>query len=570
MRIGRTDSYEQPTGEGAGSGGDEEFADDRVISYLFRLVQARRRQARPSAPTPDWARPHEKPQPTGVRLITSGEYGRVWSKLESRAGRKNVATQLLSRGSRLRPVFKEDIVSGLVPNTNGTTVVEEDANIYCAQFSADSSFYYTGTQDFKISVYDMTASPTQPEKPDMPPQPRRHRWRQRSYIVPPVQSTLKTIKTIRGAQGQWTMTDTHLSPDNERVIYSSLCPVVYMATTHDSSETQIPINFSGRRTRVPAFDYDDELFRVYSCRFSADGNEIVAGGSSLICVYDLLANKRTVRIHAHNDDINSCCWADTASGNVLVSASDDTTLKVWDRRSLGSSQKPSGVLVGHTEGITYVSAKGDGRYVISNGKDQALRLWDLRKMRTNDEWESVSRQDYRDDQFDYRHLPAQRYAAHPKDCSVMTYRGHSVLQTLIRCHFSPAETTGSQYVYSGSYDGRIHIWSLDGRVVQVLDRARTLPLRVDPSAPEPEPMTSDRESVCVRDVSWHPREPVLLSAAFESSRGGSSVARHEWKGLTKTKGALEDCVERQRLEAAETPRRLPGQFVDDDGDDGWL
>ena len=46
-------------------------------------------------------------------------------------------------------------------------------------------------------------------------------------------------------------------------------------------------------------------------------------------VYDLLAEKRTVKIRAHEDDINSCCWADTASGNVLVSASDDSFLKVW-------------------------------------------------------------------------------------------------------------------------------------------------------------------------------------------------------------------------------------------------
>lgn len=46
-------------------------------------------------------------------------------------------------------------------------------------------------------------------------------------------------------------------------------------------------------------------------------------------VYDLLANRRTVKIAAHDDDVNSCCWADTASGNVLVSASDDTYLKVW-------------------------------------------------------------------------------------------------------------------------------------------------------------------------------------------------------------------------------------------------
>lgn len=39
----------------------------------------------------------------------------------------------------------------------------------------------------------------------------------------------------------------------------------------------------------------------------------------------------------------------------------------------------------------------------------------------------------------------------------MTYRGHAVLRTLIRCYFSPAETTGGQYLYSGSYDGKIHV-----------------------------------------------------------------------------------------------------------------
>lgn len=39
----------------------------------------------------------------------------------------------------------------------------------------------------------------------------------------------------------------------------------------------------------------------------------------------------------------------------------------------------------------------------------------------------------------------------------MTYRGHVVPPTLIRCHFSPAETTGGQYIYSGSANGRIHV-----------------------------------------------------------------------------------------------------------------
>jgi hypothetical protein len=61
---------------------------------------------------------------------------------------------------------------------------------------------------------------------------------------------------------------------------------------------------------------------------------------------------------------------------------------------------------------------------------------------------------------DYRRCgryPKPKYMAHLLDCSIMTYRGHAVLQTLIRCHFSPAETTGGQYIYSGSADGRIHV-----------------------------------------------------------------------------------------------------------------
>jgi WD40 repeat protein len=92
------------------------------------------------------------------------------------------------------------------------------------------------------------------------------------------------------------------------------------------------------------------------------------------------------------------------SGTYIYSSALASTLvfSPRDRRSLGASQKPSGVLVGHTEGITYVSAKGDGRYVISNGKDQAMRLWDLRKMRSSQEFETIGQRNYGVHNFDYR------------------------------------------------------------------------------------------------------------------------------------------------------------------------
>jgi WD40 repeat protein len=41
--------------------------------------------------------------------------------------------------------------------------------------------------------------------------------------------------------------------------------------------------------------------------------------------------------------------------------------------------RPEGQLLGHSEGVTHISPRGDGRYLLSNAKDSTVRLWDLRK-----------------------------------------------------------------------------------------------------------------------------------------------------------------------------------------------
>ncbi|KAG6919041.1 hypothetical protein DXG01_009751 [Tephrocybe rancida] len=535
---------------------DEEDDEDGDDDYYYSFN---------AAATAPWKGPETtEPQQAGVELLNSGEFGRVGAKARIRRNDINLTKLILNRARRPHPISnKEEYAANLIPNTNGTAVAMCDHNIYTGQFSADSSFYYTCSQDFRLHVFDSTHPPS------------------RAQAYPGLQTTMKVRKTIQGHPGRWTITDTNLSPDNERMIYSSITPTVYMASIFDDSQVQTPIPFSDRSPTDSWHHSYGEGFGIWSCRFSADGNEVVAGGSGKIFVYDLLANRRTVKIAAHSDDVNSCCWADTASGNVLVSASDDTSIKIWDRRSLGASQKPSGVLIGHTEGITYVSAKGDGRYLVSNGKDQSMRLWDLRKMRSNQEFESVQKKFFGVRDFDYRYppYPGPKCPTHPKDCSVMTYYGHSVMRTLIRCHFSPLETTGAQYLYSGSSDGRIHIWSLDGRVVQVLDRSKTSPMSFDPSEPElpVTSRTSRARAPCVRDVSWHSEEPVIMSAAWVNSHTGSTVARHEWKGMLKMRGALEDWVEKDKQEQQEKSkrrsfrtrslRRVPGAFADEDDEE---
>ncbi|KIY73538.1 WD40 repeat-like protein [Cylindrobasidium torrendii FP15055 ss-10] len=511
--------------------------------------------------------PVKEPQEAGVNLLNSGEFGRVGYKEAARNSEtpEQSITKLIRQryegvGRRRSALSREELMGNLVPNSNGTAVASYDANIYTARFSRDSSLYYTCSQDFRLYIFDASM-------------PRA--TSSASRLEDPYISTNMAVKRrIMGHPGQWTITDANLSPDNQRMVYSSLrAHQLQTGTAHITSTTQdnpqqIPIRLSDRYRGHE--DYYGAS--IYSCTFSADGNEIVAG------VYDLLADRRSVKINAHDDDVNSCCWADTSSGNVLVSASDDSYLKVWDRRSLGQSPRPSGVLMGHTEGITYVSAKGDGRYVISNGKDQSVRLWDLRNMRSAKDHDNVRNEHYGSRNFDYRRPPYRRgkYTDHPQDCSVMTYRGHAVLRTLIRCHFSPDETTGSQYIYSGSADGKIHIWSLDGTLVQVLDRSKSLPLGQDASAAEyPPNQSKGRASVCVRDVSWSGQEPVLMSAGWNTGRG-SILARHEWKNLSKLGHSLEDWVAKDAAEKSErgsTPGRLsmPGTWQGNlDDEEEWI
>jgi DDB1- and CUL4-associated factor 11 len=97
-------------------------------------------------------------------------------------------------------------------------------------------------------------------------------------------------------------------------------------------------------------------------------------------VYDLVTNRISSKISdAHNDEINSVCFANRAHSNLIFTGSDDSLVKVWDRRAL---VKEAGSFVGHSEGVTHVTSKGDGVMLASNAKDQLLKVWDIRKMAT--------------------------------------------------------------------------------------------------------------------------------------------------------------------------------------------
>lgn len=392
------------------------------------------------------------------------------------------------------------IAQDLVPTTSlADKIIHYDSRAYSGQFSDDGNFFFSCTQNFKVRMYD-TSNP--------------YDW--------------KYYKTVDYPFGQWTITDATLSPDNRYLAYSSIRHTVCLAPTDPldhSDHTLLDFtNFApgsasnGRGT----YGYmGRHHFGIWSLRFSGDGREIVAGTSDhSVVVYDLERRQSTVRLTNHTDDVNAVCFGDKSSPHILYSGSDDQTLRVWDRRSMADGRE-AGVFVGHTEGLTYVDSKGDGRYVLSNGKDQMMKLWDLRKMISPNDFANIDLHSYTCN-FDYRFsaYDPDDYIPNPSDCSVVTFRGHSVLKTLIRCHFSPPTSSNSRYVYSGSEDGKVWIYNLDGTVKATID--------VTKATKHTRPRGSDAGymyemqhgasqhvwKTCVRDASWSPTAPVL---AGESS-----------------------------------------------------
>ncbi|XP_078440984.1 transducin family protein / WD-40 repeat family protein [Wolffia australiana] len=351
-----------------------------------------------------------------------------------------------------------------------------NSRAYVSQFSTDGSLFVAGFQGSHIRIYDAG-----------------NEWRIRKDIL---------ARSLR-----WTITDTSLSSNQQFLVYASMSPIVHIVDVRSgSAESHANITDIHNGLDFSENDEGDYSFGIFSVKFSSDGRELVAGSSDdSIYVYDLESNSVALRISAHSSDVNSVTFADE-TGHLIYSGSDDNFCKVWDRRCFVSRGRPAGTLVGHLEGITFVDSRGDGRYLITNGKDQTTKLWDIRRMTST---ASCARP--RTFDWDYRWMDYPEKAKklrHPSDQSLATYRGHSVLKTLIRCYFSPTHTTGQRFIYTGSSDHSVYIYD-----VVTGDQVAKL----------------DYHESAVRDCSWHPDRPVMVSSSWDGD-----LAKWEFPGAQRS------------------------------------
>ena len=97
----------------------------------------------------------------------------------------------------------------MIPSSEADKIIHYDSRCYSGQFSDDGNFFFSCAQDFKVRMYD-TSNP--------------YDW--------------KYYKTVDYAYGGWTITDASLSPDNKYLAYSSIRPLVSLAPTDPSDESE--------------------------------------------------------------------------------------------------------------------------------------------------------------------------------------------------------------------------------------------------------------------------------------------------------------------------------------------
>ncbi|KAF4095962.1 hypothetical protein G5714_023565 [Onychostoma macrolepis] len=332
--------------------------------------------------------------------------------------------------------------------------------VFCGVYSDEGNMFLSACQDQNIRLYDTS----------------RGRF------------TLK--KTVKARDVGWSILDVCFTPDASCVLYSSWSDYIHVCSVDGDNETHTALDLNP----------DERRFCVFSLAASTDGKEILGGANDgCLYVFDREQNKRTLKIDAHEDDVNAVAFADSSS-QLLFSGSDDALCKVWDRRTLREDRpQPVGHLAGHRDGITFIHSKGDARYLISNSKDQTIKLWDVRKFSPK-EGLAASRLAVTQQNWDYRwqQVPQRALKRHKLtgDTSVMTYRGHGVLHTLIRCRFSPEFSTGQKFIYTGCSTGKIVIYDvLTGAIVSKLSN----------------------HDACVRDVSWHPYHNNMVSSSWDGA-----------------------------------------------------
>lgn len=269
---------------------------------------------------------------------------------------------------------------------------------------------------------------------------------------------------------------------------------------------------------VPARDQNFMMCRghknaILDLRWTADGDDLVTcSPDSTLRLWDAATGAQTKTMKGHAGFVNACDVSRRAGDVLVVSGSDDRTWKLWDMRvkravmsthdgfpvtavafgadgnavftggveevvkmwdlramsgsvtegfASSSSAKASMTLRGHADTITGMRLSPDGLRLLTNGADDAMRVWDVRPYCEGDRCERLIRG-----------------------------HNHGFEKALLRCAWSP---DGAR-VASGSSCRNVFVWDASSGKIEY-----KLPGHLG----------------TVHAVAFHPSEPILGSAGAD-------------------------------------------------------
>jgi WD40 repeat protein len=111
---------------------------------------------------------------------------------------------------------------------------------------------------------------------------------------------------------------------------------------------------------------------VTSVAAGPEGKIVSGSWDRTVIVWDLETGNELHTFTGHAEWVLAV--AITPNGQYAISASNDSTLKVWN---LEDDSQPPRILIGHTTRVVAVAVTPDGKNVISGSWDYTLKVWDL-------------------------------------------------------------------------------------------------------------------------------------------------------------------------------------------------